>query len=317
MFEYSLKVPSEWEALCQSHGAIFHSAGWQHAIESAFGIRTVYAWNQESSTGLAISVFRAGPFRIGYAGFPAGGWIGAGSVDVKAIAGMQHLGSQVAPQCIRLLVSGFDPAIEIAARGDIVPETMITDLQQWSISDCPDVGRNLRKAQRVGVLLDIVSEPCSAEWIANMYRQSVARQHGTPRYDAEWFHAIIEMSRDTDRLRCWAAVQDDKPTAFLVAAHHGDTAFYLHGGGDARSRQNRAPDLLMYEAITWAQSRSARRFNFMSSPPRQPSLVRYKEKWGGETRPHTTYTVPVHRIACASFRSLERLNRGLHRLRRP
>lgn len=58
-------------------------------------------------------------------------------------------------------------------------------------------------------------------------------------------------------------------------------------------RQYSPSDLQFNEAIQSAREDGYERFNLMSSPIDQPSLVKYKEKWGGETRQHKLYTLPL------------------------
>ena len=62
--------------------------------------------------------------------------------------------------------------------------------------------------------------------------------------------------------------------------------------------------------IRWAQAAGCESFNFMSSPPNQPSLVRYKEKWGGVTGVHRTYTMKLG-VAYPLFRLAEAIARKL------
>jgi lipid II:glycine glycyltransferase (peptidoglycan interpeptide bridge formation enzyme) len=62
---------------------------------------------------------------------------------------------------------------------------------------------------------------------------------------------------------------------------------------DEAMRKYGGSAILFESALHWAQERGGHCFNFMSSPPDQTSLVRYKEKMGGITRPHLTYELPL------------------------
>ena len=57
--------------------------------------------------------------------------------------------------------------------------------------------------------------------------------------------------------------------------------------------------------VRMARDAGCESFNFMSSPADQPSLVQYKEKWGGETRAQRTYTLRLSAVY-SIFRFAER-----------
>lgn len=73
LFQFSPDPPAHWAQHCAEHRALFHTSAWQRVIEAAFGSVSIYGWHAAARIGLAISEFRAGPFRIGYLGFPVGG----------------------------------------------------------------------------------------------------------------------------------------------------------------------------------------------------------------------------------------------------
>jgi len=68
--------------------------------------------------------------------------------------------------------------------------------------------------------------------------------------------------------------------------------------------------MLLNEAIEWAKAQGSESFNLMSSPQGQDSLIKYKERWGAETREHRTYTLPV-RASYHVFHLAERVYRQL------
>ena len=83
-----------------------------------------------------------------------------------------------------------------------------------------------------------------------------------------------------------------------------------HGGSAAEFRQLSSSDLILSEAITAARDAGQFVFNFMASPADQPTLVRYKEKWGAETALIRTYSIALS-PAYLLFRGLEGLYRSV------
>jgi lipid II:glycine glycyltransferase (peptidoglycan interpeptide bridge formation enzyme) len=88
------------------------------------------------------------------------------------------------------------------------------------------------------------------------------------------------------------AGKDDALAGFAVIIRDRATSFYLHGGTEREFRHLSPSDFLLREAIDASKSAGSTCFNFMASPPGQPMLVRYKEKWGAQTRQLRTYTLP-------------------------
>ena len=77
----STAAPPGWSELCVQGEALFHSEKWLTLLERSFPCSQLYFIDEEQWQGAAITQFRAGPFRIGYLGFPVGGLVGNGQVD--------------------------------------------------------------------------------------------------------------------------------------------------------------------------------------------------------------------------------------------
>ena len=127
------------------------------------------------------------------------------------------------------------------------------------------------------------------------YEATVRRHTGTLRYNENYFRALVGLSRHEPALRILVAGDGVEVAGFAILVHHAGTAYYLHGGTASAYRQYSPNDLLLNEAIQLAQRDGAECFNLMSSPNDQPSLVKYKEKRGGVTKEHRTYTLPIRR----------------------
>ena len=104
---------------------------------------------------------------------------------------------------------------------------------------------------------------------------------------------------------------NDAIAAYTVVALHGRTGYYLHGAFDWSHRELMPSAMLLNEAIEWARLAGCETFNLMSSPKGQDSLIKYKERWGAETREHRVYTLPV-RPTYPLFQVAEHLYRLVH-----
>ena len=68
----------------------------------------------------------------------------------------------------------------------------------------------------------------------------------------------------------------------------------------------------IYKLIT--QNQGMECFNFMASPVNQPSLIRYKEKWGGVTRQLRVYEIPLRRLNSLLFKNASKINNIINNL---
>lgn len=304
-FDFSALQPTSWDTLGHESSALFSTAPWQHVLEQSFGCRTIYALGE--SGGFAISAFRAGPFRIGYLGFPIGAGIGVSPSLTGLADALRTCRLQGMPVCLRIPVSAFGPQQTLDLPYQANPETAIEDLQNWQLeSISKNLRRDIKKAQRSELAVSEVTDPRAADSIYAMYSGTVKRHGGSLRYNADYFQKLIKLSIVQPLLRVFVATRGSDTAGFLVMARHGTTSHYLHGGADPAYRKSSPSDLLLNHAIHAARLDGSETFSLMASPSDQLSLVRYKEKWGGVTRELRTYTLvlrPSYRI----FRILEKI----------
>lgn len=290
-FQFQNSVPDGWDDLCNRHAAFFGTTFWQSFLESSFRCRTIFGTND--AQGVAITIFKAGPFEVGYLGFPAGTTVGQ-VIDLRALLNdflKSNLGGK--PVCVRMSPSSFSQSADLDLKCVRNPETAITDLQDW---DCMSVSkklrRDIRKAEKSGLNPVEVSDPAQGDAIYRMYEDTVRRHQGSMRYTREYFEGLIRLSLNNERVRIIGVSTEDRLAGFAVTIRDKDTSYYLHGGTDPTLRHLCISDLLIRDVTGLAQSDGSDCFNFMASPQDQPMLVRFKEKWGATTRQLKTYTLP-------------------------
>ena len=306
-YQFSTSPPPDWPALCQASSALFGSVDWQQLLETSFGCRTVYACNGQD--GAAVTAFKAGPFSIGYVGFPTGSVTGNTASLTAIISQLMATKPALDLTCIRAPVSAFTASSDLELPYVSNPETAITDLQGWELMGVSkNLRRDIRKAERSGLSVCQSSDPGLGPILFDMYASAVKHHGGSLRYNADYFSSLLELAKLNPALQVFIASLDSDIVGFAVIVHHAGTAYYLHGGARADLRQLSPSDLILAEAIASAKSGGDDVFNFMASPPDQPTLVRYKEKWGGETRSLKTYTLRLS-PAYPLFKAVERLYR--------
>lgn len=299
-FLFTNKPPQHWNDLCVQHGDLFNTSEWHRVLSDGFGSKTIYGWDEATSTGLSITVFKAGPFRIGYLGFPVGGTMGGGTISPEMVEALKKADFSDRIHCLRIPVSAFVSNIDLPIPSQITPETTIENLQEWRPETNYKLYRDIKKARHSLLRVSDATDPLQGDTIFGLYRDTISRRHGNIRYTLNYFNELINLAKRHFQLRCLLAIKDGTVAGFLIVACHHKTTYYLHGAMDPEFKRYTPSDLLLYEAINWAKRMGMDYFNMMASPLNQLSLVRYKEKWGGVTRQQRTYDLalrPFHTMA--------------------
>jgi len=304
-------MPPGLAEVCGTMDSLFHTKEWMSALERGLGCRSLYVFDAKHRRGAGISVFRAGPFQIGYLGFPVGEFAGCDEATLDLLQGLKVALSDHGLTALRIPVSAFGHPVALDLPFEPTPETAIVDLQSWSLrSIAKNRRRDVNKSLRSGLDCVEATDPGDGQTLYKLYASTLERKRGSLRYTAAYFGELIALSQRTANLRVLLAKKGDSIAAFTVVVRHGTTAYYLHGAFDWDMRDHIPSAMLLNESIEWAKAGGCRVFNLMSSPPGQTTLVRYKEYWGAETREHRTYTLPI-RSSYAFFRIAERLYRML------
>lgn len=178
-YTFSEVPPTHWEATCERTAALFHSRDWQALLEQSFGCQSLYAWNAESASGAALSVFKSGPFHIGYLGFPVVGMLGNALMDDASLLAWGKHATTRMPTCVWIAVSAFAEPIDLLLAFESNPETAISQLQDWDLARVSqNIRRNLKKGQRSGLSIVEPSGAAEGKALFQIYRATVKRHGG-------------------------------------------------------------------------------------------------------------------------------------------
>lgn len=295
-----------------------HLPRWQRVLQRGLGCQTRYLWDETAQDGVAITFFKRAIFHVGFIGFPFGQTVAGRPLTDAWLARLRRAKTDFPIAAFRVVASPFLEQIAPPTKGEVCWETAVSQLHNWRLTDLSSsIRRNIKKASKHGVQIEPAETAAAAAQISTLYHQTVARHQGTARYTPAYFDALVELASSEPLLRCTVARHNGQLIAFHIAAKHGTTVFYLHGGMDVQFQQLRANDLLFARAFAWAEQRGAKQFNLMASPVMQPSLVRFKEKWGGVTKKQHTFNLPSSgwpgtgfRLAYAIYQQGQRLKKG-------
>jgi hypothetical protein len=298
----SITPPQRWTETSNTEASFFNSIEWLSLMNKAFNTKTLYIYDRNQDFKTTISIFKAGPFRIGYLGFPTTTILGEGKITNESILKIKEAKTLTRLHLLRIPTSSFLDNHDLNLYSDKTPESAIPDLQVWSENQLSSaVRRNIRKAKKSGIKITDATEQNFDNIFFRLYSDTVKRNNGTVRYNKKYFNLLIALSQKDPAIRCSIAKINGEFAGYMIVVLDNNVAYYLHGASILHYRQFRPNDLLFTEAITWAKERGMKTFNFMSSPVDQPSLVRYKEKWGAETRMQHVYSDKTNIIQAKLF----------------
>jgi len=269
------------------------SAEWSDVLHRGLGASSRTLETRVART--LISVFGAGPFKVAYPDFPVGAQAYPRDVQAAIVEACQELGVDVVRFHSRERL-GHPKALAERQLGTSV----ITDLQSWSEAHFDKARRARNRAGRSPLVIG----PALAEDGARLHRLymgTVGRHGGSVRYGADYFKAIAPFAT-------LVAKHEGAIRAFVCfAALHG-CAYYLHGAIDPDSKALYPSDQLFREMIGSSSASGATQLDFLPSPPRQASLVRYKESWGAVSAPFVVTDVAIHPFRAMAFEAASHIS---------
>ena len=159
-YQIMLSTPPGWMDICRQTHHFFYSPEWLNLLQESFGTQTVYVWDEQSRMGFAVSVFRAGPFRIGYVGFPVGGGLNRFDFTSDMIEFLQSRKQCLNIDMLKIPASSFDSNTTLLLSSDKTWETAIEVLEDWDVSLVSrSVKGNLKEARRMGTQIIDANTP--------------------------------------------------------------------------------------------------------------------------------------------------------------
>lgn len=270
------------------YNSFFNSKVWQDVLSTSFNSYSLYVWDDETSDGFALTVFKKWMFSVAYIGFPIGKTILGKEIDVSTLNKLNAIKKDLNFDILRIVKTLKITGKNIFHAGKSF-ETEIKDLSNWKFDNLKgSLKRDVNKGLRNNILVKNAAKENSRN-IYGMYHDTIIRNKGSLRYSSQYFENIVMLQNPN--IHCCVAVQDDKVASFIVTIDNNKSTYYLHGGSLIDLRKYRSADVLLSQAITNARDRGMKSFNLMSSPENQTSLVTYKEKWGGTTDIQNTWDV--------------------------
>ncbi len=175
----------------------------------------------------------------------------------------------------------------------------------------PKTRYNVRLAVRRGVVTRVAEQ--SEESAAQFYEmlQDTASRNEFVVHAVDYYREFLRIFAD-DACLLFAEI-DGKPVAGAIAAVFGEEGIYMYGASSTQQRAHGAAFLLQHEAMRWARSRGARRYDLWGIPEYDPEssvnesgdrlaassgndrrgLYEFKTRFGGTV---VRYPPPIERV---------------------
>jgi CelD/BcsL family acetyltransferase involved in cellulose biosynthesis len=146
--------------------------------------------------------------------------------------------------------------------------------------------RAVRKAERVGVVIDVGRTESSLHDFYLLHKMT-RRRHHAPVQPLSWFRNLTETFGD--RLRVYRARYDGRPVASILTLQHKQTLVYKYGCSDLAYKRLGATPALFWRAIVDAKSAGCIEVDLGRSDLGHDGLIAFKEHLGGRRSMLTYY----------------------------
>lgn len=286
----------------QTSSFSFNSPLWVDLLTKSFGARILYLTVNEQYQ-LILPVMAAKGFHIGFMGFPI--------LDLEGRllltdSFLQVLNKHTLPIKIDLLkvtVSAFC-SHHISRKADqCIPETQISNFSTWNPDKLPkNTRRDIKHGANQNIVIKTGQQGSYDPAIYELYKKTVTRHKGAVKYPAAYFQALYSLSKNCDDIQFLTAFDQGQLVGFATFIRQQANAYYLHGAIDFQFKSKGISDVLVYEGLLWAKQKDVDKFNLMASPQDQAGLIRFKEKWGGETKMQHQYELVKRPVRAGLFK---------------
>lgn len=123
------------------------------------------------------------------------------------------------------------------------------------------------------------------------------KKHGVPVQPFRFFRNLWETFYPRQMTTLLMARFEGNVIAAVILLWHNKTAYYKFGASDDRFQNQRANQLLMWEAIQIAHNRNCKCFDFGRTSITNRGLEKYKSRWGTKKHPLDYFQLPPSKKA--------------------
>jgi serine/alanine adding enzyme len=298
----------EWDEFSSRYtDLIFYQSVWSQVLKEGLGGQPLYFYLREGGeivAGLPGVLLNFKIFKILYASIPYGHLVGDKSYYSVFLQLLETEFRRRGIDQIRLTESPFSESYSPESFKPLSARCTLLDLRGFEKKNIwegyrSEVRRAIRKAQKHGLSIRRATARNEVEIFYQLYLSSMERNRAMAKYPLRWFDALYEILIQQKKADILFAVKDvDQYAAGVVLIYSATSNHYLHNGSMEAYLEDRPNDLIVDYIIQKGVEEGKVTLDFMGSDPSDLSLLRFKEKWGSQSRDIHTYVKDYHPFRC-------------------
>lgn len=284
---------------------LFQQPLWARVLEPLGHETAYYCLEDDGRIVLAQPAvhMRLGFFHLLYCGLPYGLAAGDSSRLGELAERLPEVAKREGVHRIRMSHNLYDPEVELP--GFAVQEHVQQVLhfagrdeeQLWKDFK-GRVRRDVRLAERRGVVVEEARDEASREALFEMYRRTMARNESFVVWRREMVERMWDLICGPGDGEMLLARHEGQPLAGIVTFYSGKRCFYFLGASSGAKRNLCPNDAVIWECIKRALARGCEDFDFMISPRDDRPLIDFKAKWSTERHVFRFYERDLRPLVC-------------------
>jgi lipid II:glycine glycyltransferase (peptidoglycan interpeptide bridge formation enzyme) len=251
-------------------------------------------------------------FKILYASIPYGHLIGEKSYYSIFLELLENEFRRRGIDQIRLTESPFSESYSPESFKPVSAKCSLLDLRGYDKEKIwegykKNIRRDVRKAQKSGITVRSRNSREDIDIFYRLYLASMERNRAMAKYPLPWFEAIYEIVAKKGLGAILFAELNEVAIAGVVLIDSHSSTHYFHNGSQYEYLKFCPNELLVHFSLERAIEKGNSFFDFMGSDPKDLSLLRFKEKWGSQSRDVHTYVKDYHPFRCKIWERGKRL----------
>jgi hypothetical protein len=306
----------EWDEFASRYtDLIFYQSVWSRVLKQGLGGQPLYFYLKDGGgivAGLPGVLLNFKIFKILYASIPYGHLIGERSYFSAFLKLLETELRRRGIDQVRLTESPFSDSYPPESFTPISAKCSLLDLRGFEKKNIPEsypseVRRAVRKAQKQGLFVRRGTTRNEVQSFYRLYLSSMERNRAMARYPLRWFDALYKILIEQKRADFLFAIKGDEYAAGVALIYSSSSNHYLHNGSAEAYLESRPNDLIVDYIIQKGVEEGKATLDFMGSDPNDLSLLRFKEKWGSQSKDVITYVKDYHPFRCKIWELCKRM----------
>src|SRR4030042_3517320 len=283
----------EWDEFASRYtDLIFYQSVWSQVLKEGLGGQPLYFCLREGGeivAGLPGILLNFRIFKILYASIPYGHLIGEKPYYIALMQLLEREFRKKGIDQVRLTESPFSDSYPPESFKPISTKSTLLDLKGYDKEKIwegykKNIRRDIRKAQRSGIAICSVDSMEGINIFYKLYLASMERNRAMAKYPLRWFETLYEMITRRGLGAFLVAELNEVAIAGVVLIYSASSAHYFHNGSQYEFLKFCPNELLVHFSLAKAIEKGNSFFDFMGSDPNDLSLIRFKEKWGAQSK---------------------------------